>query len=89
MRFPRPIAAFFLAAAVAGCGSLGSGDEAAGVTPEGTVKGYLDASVAGDCRAASRLSTTDLVRQGVWCQDPRVLAFGEIDVLEGTAGTHR
>lgn len=86
MHLPRPIAAFLLAALIAGCGSIGFGEEAAGATPESTVKGYLDASVAGDCRAASRLATADLVRQGVWCQDPRVLAFGEIDVLEGTAG---
>lgn len=82
MLLPRRLAAFIVAALAAGCGTLGLGDGSEGLTPEGTVKGYLDASVTGDCRTASRLSTTDLVRQGLWCDNPRVLSFGEIGVPE-------
>ena len=85
MLLPRRIAAFIVAALVAGCGSLGFGEGGEGLTPAGTVEGYLDASVTGDCRVASRLATPDLVRQGLWCDNPRVLSFGELEVLEGTA----
>jgi hypothetical protein len=77
----RLVAALLVAASVAAmsaCESLPFGPSEAGGTPEGTVAGYLDASVAGDCRLASRLATPDLVRQGLWCDNPRVLSYGEI-----------
>ena len=81
MAVRRLAAAFLVAASVAavsGCESLGFGPAEEGVTPEGTVEAYLDASVAGDCQLASRLATPDLVRQGLWCGDPRVLSYGDI-----------
>jgi len=78
VRFRSPVLALLAATVLGGCGAWGLGDRGEGQTPEGTVKGYLEASVSGDCRAASRLSTIDRVRQGLWCEDPRVLSYGEI-----------
>ena len=84
----RLVLAVILLATVGACGSWGFGEGGDGLTPKGTAEGYLDASVAGDCRAASRLSTPDLVRQGLWCENPRVLSYGEIgdDERRGNEG---
>jgi hypothetical protein len=70
--------AVLAATATSGCGStiFGQGNEVG--TPRGAVAAYFDASVAGDCRLASSLATPDVVRQGLWCADPRVLSYGEI-----------
>ena len=74
----RLIVAAILVATLGACGSWGFGEGGDGLTPKGTAEGYLDASVAGDCRTASRLATPDLVRQGLFCENPRVLSYGEI-----------
>jgi hypothetical protein len=78
----RRLAAAVLAVAavsmLAACDVLRFGPAAEDVTPKGIVGRYLDAAVVGDCRLASQLATTDLVRQGLWCADPRVLSYGEI-----------
>ena len=78
------VVALLLAASVSACDSFGFGQEGEDRTPEGTVQAYLDASVEGDCRAASRLATVDLVRFGLWCDDPRVLSFSGIRITDGT-----
>lgn len=83
-RRPRFAAALLAAAIVAACDALGLGEDGKGLTPAGAVEDYLDASAAGDCRAASRLATPDVVRQGLWCENPRVLSFGEISSDEPT-----
>jgi predicted small lipoprotein YifL len=73
------VAVVVAVATLAGCGALGFPPGAEDQTPKGTVARYLDAAVAGDCRLASQLATTDLVRQGLWCENPRVLSYGDID----------
>jgi hypothetical protein len=77
----RLFAALLLAASavtLAACGALDFGPSEDDRTPRGTVRRYFEASVSGDCRLASSLSTPEVVRQGLWCENPRVLSFGEI-----------
>jgi hypothetical protein len=79
-------ASVLLAGVVAACGSLPFGQRPDASTPRQAVLAYLDAAVAGDCRAASRLSTPDLVREGLWCENPRVLSYGQVDEGEQLEG---